>query len=274
MNFFYRFLIFFTSINVAFGECSLGMMDQTLLYACMCNADSARDFTITVTHEAGKSDEDVKAFKFQSKNDMETELIDIGTRFPNLKSVAWIALNVGKIIPENFVSLTKLEELRIENCQLRQIKYDTFNLLNGLKTLDLQKNELKTLDVNVLKTLTVLISIDLSQNKLISLPADLFRNNKNLNNILLFKNRLIDIPSGLFTNVNMNCCKVIDLRSNLCIDFKRQYRNQTAELNEFLAKCEKSFDALTTQNSMKPEIKKSNQIVDQLFFKIFFGIWS
>lgn len=261
-----------TSITVAFGiECSIGIMDQTRLYACTCIADIAGDYSITVTHEAGNSDEDVKAFKYQSKNDSETELIDIGTRFPNLELVEWTALNVKKISQEKFENLKKLEKLRIANCQLRQIKFNAFSKLINLTTLDLHKNELKAVDVNVLKTLVVLENIDLSQNKLISLPVDFFRNNKRLKNVLLFKNRFIHIPSDLFDNINMKYCKVIDLRFNLCIDFKLQHRDQTAELNEFLAKCEKSFDALTSQKS---EIKKSNQIVDQLFFKIFFGAWS
>lgn len=246
-------------------ECSFkeSYLSENLHYAC--KADSlGQNIEITGNHSDDQSDENVTAFWLESKDDSRIEVkfaIEIGLRFPNLELIGLFNLNVREIRRENFKNLKSLRKAGVVNSKLKQISCHTFDDLESLKTLDLQMNLLKVLNPDIFKALQALVNIDLSTNKIIFLPENLFDSNKKLEKILLFNNRLAQIPSDAF--ISLKYIETIDLRYNVCIDFKLHSQRQTALLNEHLVTCEKN---------LKPE--NSPRIVDQLFFQIFFGVWT
>jgi hypothetical protein len=83
-------------------------------------------------------------------------------------------INVRLIYPRTFVKFERLQTLELNNLGLPEIKAYAFAGLSQLKTLDLSKNALKRIEPEVFFGLSNLVSLNLRNNMLVDLQPGMF----------------------------------------------------------------------------------------------------
>ena len=107
------------------------------------------------------------------------------------------------IVPSDFVGLTELTWLEIENSQqLERVPANAFESLNNLGTLRLDSNGLKTLYSDSFSGLSNLKYLFLWNNALTYLPEDVFDGLGSLDRLYLYQNDLTWLPEDVFDGLS------------------------------------------------------------------------
>eukprot|EP00057_Strongylocentrotus_purpuratus_P023386 XP_011677860.1 PREDICTED: slit homolog 1 protein-like [Strongylocentrotus purpuratus] len=125
--------------------------------------------------------------------------------------------------PRIFQSLSALQTLRLEHCDISTIHSTAFIWLESLQVLNLKGNLIQRLHFDLLKGLGQVQSINLADNRLAYLDKEVFSNNQRMTTLLLSNNKL--------TVLNQSTFKPIE-SSLLSIDFS---------FNEIVCDCDLSW---------------------------------
>jgi len=131
---------------------------------------------------------------------------------PNLKFLD-LSSNQGLTFGANSLAdLTKLENLRIANCNLSNLPENLFTPLRKLKKLSLFTNQIAEIPPSLFKTNRHLEEINLTKNKLNELPRRIFDNMPNLTEISLSMNEWQRFRPKLFSQNRR--LRLVELKMN------------------------------------------------------------
>ncbi|RNA39678.1 insulin-like growth factor-binding complex acid labile subunit [Brachionus plicatilis] len=106
------------------------------------------------------------------------------------------------IVLFSVMDLNKLENLKLKNYGLSEIKLGAFNYCSNLKILDLSYNMIDALDEETFAPLENLTRLDLTFNKIKSLPRSAFKNLKKLLLLNLSDNDIVTLENGCFDGLD------------------------------------------------------------------------
>lgn len=164
-----------------------------------------------------------------------------GIIFPNLLEMEVQATPLRALRRNNFVGMSKLLVLNLDEARLANIANNTFVDLVNLEELSITKSFLTVLPVNIFLPLTRLRAFDGKHNKITQLSRDLFRGNPAIAYINLIGNAFHDIKVDFTT---LQSIREIYLLKCGCINtyyVKMNPRNTLKDLNNLIKrKCTSS----------------------------------
>ncbi len=137
-----------------------------------------------------------------------TELAEIPVEALKVLNQSLISLrievsNISVVPARSFVGL-HLEELRLSNAQISELKADAFAGLDKLKTLDLHGNVLTDIPKGIFQPLRNLEVLDIGRNNLGKLQPTYFSDLSKLISVNVSHNGLNDYPRGVFARNTVN----------------------------------------------------------------------
>ena len=108
------------------------------------------------------------------------------------------AMSVSALRVGDFVGLSRVRHLHLQDNQLTSVSADILAPLTGMHVLNLARNQLTTLPADALDALAKLTTLDLRGNRLDSLPAGTFSTAPRLTHLYLQDNQLAELPAGTF----------------------------------------------------------------------------
>lgn len=183
-----------------------------------------------MNHETIKNAIDVLSLNFDFKPSTYI-LAGIGESFHNLKSL-WISYQTIKLIDsQDFIGLTKLEELDLYSNRIEFLPEDAFLDLFELNVLNLSKNEIKNFPEKIFNSLKKLRQIYFRDNNIEYLPKNLFADNLELVTVQAHNNHLKVVDAD-FTDFGK--LKVLDLRDNECVNIRAENKAQVQEAQQII----------------------------------------
>jgi Leucine-rich repeat (LRR) protein len=163
--------------------------------------------------------------------DFATSTQGIGETFSDLKILSITYQSIKFVERSNFVGLTQLEELWLNQNQIEFLPEDVFLDLPNLEVLWLSNNKIKKLPENIFKNMKKLKEIELSNNEIDHLPEDLFMKNLEIEVILAVINPLktIDVDFTKLKNLRR-----LNLKNTNCINFKAENETQVQEAQRLI----------------------------------------
>lgn len=194
--------------------------------------------------------EEVEALYIKNNALIEFLPVKVTEIFPNLVVYDASVCRVQSISADNFLNLTKLEELILFGNKIEKIESKTFDDLISLKILSLSSNKIKLISENAFQNLKNLRQLRLDDNKLLAIWFDLsplaellefsissnnisilqqniFLHNKKLEYLWFRKNKIEFIFHDVFDHLQE--LQYINLIENICIN-ETFYRKNISEM--------------------------------------------
>lgn len=217
-------------------------------YKCFTSAENVQTEFTKISSISG--------YHFYQKNSNNVERLEIvsawskflpngfGDFFPNLIEMEVRETPLRSLRRSNFVRMSKLIILNIDDTRLSEIQDDTFIDLIRLQELTISKSFLKTFPVNILTPLPKLRLFDAKHNLLSYLDGFFFSENLKLESV--------NLSGNLFKNIEVDFTKLENINEIYLFD--------SGCVNSFYIKNNSKF----TLNGLQKLIKKRCQTQDKL----------
>lgn len=180
--------------------------DEDFGYTCelsIFNPNGLNNFSkINGTHQAGKSDSDVRNIK-STQNSLTTNIPSaICDKYRNTIVLQFVNISITKIDEYSFRSCDKLEYLILDSNRIRQIHENSFVKNSKLQIMCLSDNMLSTLSPNTFAYQIELNMLELNRNGITDLPENIFKSLGKLKSLDLERNSIKELKVKWFENLD------------------------------------------------------------------------
>lgn len=197
---------------------------------------------------------------------------EIGVPFPKLRIIDAFGCSVKEVNKRNFVGLTMVSKIVLDDNEIEKIEEDSFDDLKELDYLYLDNNKIADLPSKLFDKLENLDTLYVNGNQLSKLDASLFKNNKKIALLHFNENKLTTLPSGIFDGLTQ--MRQLWLKSNEIVDLPPNIFDQCASLVDIdLSRNKiKTIDTnLLSRLSALREVSFSFNPLDSIDLRIFDG---
>lgn len=197
---------------------------------------------------------------------------ELSVPFPKLRLIDAYGCSVKEVNKQNFVGLTMVSKIVLDNNEIEKIEENSFDDLKDLNLLYLDNNKIAHLPSKLFDKLENLDTLYMNGNQLSKLDSNMFRNNKQMALLHLNENKLQTLPSGIFDGLTQ--MRQLWLKSNEIVDLPPNIFDHCESLVDIdLSRNKiKTIDTnLLTRLSALREVSFSFNPLDSIDLQIFDG---